>query len=91
MIVLGLDPGSRHFGCGDVEKIGTRLHHRGHGIVNVDIDGSLGDRLVEIEVALVEVVRAYAPTQASVESIFFDKNGQSAAKQGHARGVALLV
>ena len=91
MIVVGLDPGSRHFGWGVVEKIGTRLHHRAHGVVNTDIAAPLGDRLVQIETELVEVVRAYAPTQASVESIFFDKNAQSAAKLGHARGVALLV
>jgi crossover junction endodeoxyribonuclease RuvC len=91
MIVVGLDPGSRHFGWGVVEKIGTRLHHRAHGVVDVDEKATLGERLVEIETALVEVVRIHAPTAASIESIFFDKNVQSAVKLGHARGVAFLV
>lgn len=90
MIVLGLDPGSLHFGWGVVEKVGTRLIHRAHGIVHTGA-GELGERLVIIESALVEVVRAHAPTTASIESIFFDKNAQSAAKLGHARGIGLLV
>jgi len=91
VIVLGLDPGSRHFGWGVVERIGTRLIHRAHGIVHTDVNEALGERLVEIEAALVDVVRVHAPTEASIESIFFDKNAQSAAKLGHARGVGLLV
>jgi crossover junction endodeoxyribonuclease RuvC len=91
MIVLGLDPGSRHFGWGVVEKIGTRLIHRAHGIAHTDVTAPLAERLVTIEAALVEVIREHAPTAASVESIFFDKNAQSAAKLGHARGVGLLV
>jgi crossover junction endodeoxyribonuclease RuvC len=37
------------------------------------------------------VVRDHAPTIASVESLFFAKDPQAAAKLGHARGVALLV
>ena len=32
MSVLGIDPGTRHFGWGVVERNGTRLVHRGHGI-----------------------------------------------------------
>jgi crossover junction endodeoxyribonuclease RuvC len=51
----------------------------------------LGARLVAIERALVDVIAAQAPTHASIEAMFFDKNAQSAAKLGHARGVALLV
>jgi crossover junction endodeoxyribonuclease RuvC len=90
LVVLGLDPGTRNFGWGVVARQGTRLVHRAHGVVRAG-DGPLGDRLVAIEAALVEVVRAHAPTEASIESIFFDKNAQSAAKLGHARGVALLV
>ena len=91
MIVLGLDPGSRHFGWGVVERLGTRLLHRAHGVVHTDVNAPLGDRLVAIEAALVDVVRAHSPAEAAIESIFFDKSAQSAAKLGHARGVGLLV
>ena len=91
MIVIGLDPGTRHFGWGIVEKLGTRFFHRAHGIIHTSAKDALCDRLVTIEAGLVEALAAHHPTAASIESIFFDKNVQSAVKLGHARGVALLV
>jgi crossover junction endodeoxyribonuclease RuvC len=89
--VLGLDPGSRHFGWGIVQRVGTKLVHIAHGVVHPDVDGTFADRLVVIESALVVVVEQYRPTHASVEGLFFAKDAQAAAKLGHARGVALLV
>ena len=90
-VVLGLDPGTRHFGWGVVERRGTRLIHRGHGVVDTDEKAPIALRLVTIERELVEVVRVQAPAVASVEAIFYAKDPQAAAKLGHARGVALLV
>ncbi len=91
MIVIGLDPGTRHFGWGVVERMGTRLVHRAHGIVHTRVDDPIAMRLVAIESALAEVVRDQAPAIASVEVLFFAKDAQAAAKLGHARGVGLLV
>lgn len=91
MIVLGLDPGTRHFGWGVVRKNGTRLAHIAHGVVDVDVNDTLAPRLVAIERALVDVIDAHQPSEVSIESLFFAKDAQAAAKLGHARGVALLV
>jgi crossover junction endodeoxyribonuclease RuvC len=91
VIVLGLDPGTRHFGWGVVERRGTRLIHVAHGIVHSDEKAPIAQRLVGIELALVAVVTEHRPVLASVEAIFFAKDAQAAAKLGHARGVALLV
>ncbi len=90
MITLGLDPGTRRFGWGVVRRNGTRLVHVAHGIITMK-EGPLSERLVEIERALEDVIRAHAPSAASVEGLFFHKDAQAAAKLGHARGVALLV
>jgi crossover junction endodeoxyribonuclease RuvC len=89
-IVLGMDPGTRRFGWGVVARRGTRLVHIAHGVVALG-DGPLALRLAALERALDEVVAAHAPTHASVETIFFHKDPQAAAKLGHARGVALLI
>jgi crossover junction endodeoxyribonuclease RuvC len=89
--VLGLDPGTRHFGWGVVQRQGTRLIHIAHGIAHTDEKSAIASRLVTIERALVEVVREHEPEEASVEALFFAKDPQAAAKLGHARGVALLV
>jgi len=91
MIVLGLDPGTRHFGWGVVERRGTRLMHLGHGVVSPRESDSIAKRLVVIERELVAVVEQHRPAIASVEALFFAKDPQAAAKLGHARGVALLV
>lgn len=91
VVCLGLDPGTRNFGWGVVRKIGTRLVHVAHGIIAVESVGALCDRLVAIEAGLVEVVRVHDPDEASIESLFFAKDAQAAAKLGHARGVAMLV
>jgi crossover junction endodeoxyribonuclease RuvC len=91
LIVLGLDPGTRHFGWGVVAKDGSRLSHVAHGVIDTDTTATIADRLVEIERALIDVVARHAPNAAAVEAIFFAKDAQAAAKLGHARGVALLV
>jgi crossover junction endodeoxyribonuclease RuvC len=91
MIVIGIDPGTRHFGWGVVERRGTRLVACGHGVVHTDDRQPIALRLVTIERELVEVLRTHAPAEASVEALFYAKDAQAAAKLGHARGVALLV
>lgn len=90
-VVLGLDPGTRHFGWGVVEQRGTRVVHVAHGIVHTDEKTPIAQRLVVIERELVKVITCHTPVEASVESLFFAKDAQAAAKLGHARGVALLV
>ena len=95
MIVLGIDPGSRHMGWGVVARDGTRMRHVAHGtieaVVGLSQGASFADRLVVIEEQLVEILRLHRPTCASVEGIFYAKDAQAASKLGHARGVALLV
>jgi crossover junction endodeoxyribonuclease RuvC len=91
-VVLGLDPGTRHFGWGVIRRLGpSRFAHVAHGVLDVEREGDLGERLVAIEERLVAIVAEYQPAQASIESLFFAKDAQAAAKLGHARGVALLV
>jgi len=90
MRVLGIDPGTRHLGWGVISRVGTRVEHVAHGVIDVDLDGSLAERLVEIDTALEVVIKEHAPTVGAVESLFFAKDAQSAAKLGHARGVVLL-
>jgi len=90
-IVIGLDPGTRHFGWGVVERLGTRIVHRAHGVVDVGENATIAARLVVIEQALVHVLEAHSPAAASVEALFYAKDPQAAAKLGHARGVGLLV
>jgi crossover junction endodeoxyribonuclease RuvC len=91
MIVLGVDPGTRHLGWGVVRRDGTRPAHVAHGVIDTDVTASIAVRLCQIERELDQVVATYRPTASAVESLFFAKDATAASKLGHARGVALLV
>jgi crossover junction endodeoxyribonuclease RuvC len=88
--VLGIDPGTRHLGWGIVEQGSGRLTHVAHGVIDTVPDSPLADRLCVIDDALAEVIALHAPQVGAIEGLFFAKDAQSAAKLGHARGVALL-
>jgi crossover junction endodeoxyribonuclease RuvC len=91
VLVLGIDPGTRLLGWGLVSRSAQRLIHAGHGVLKLDAKAPLPERLQQIELGLVEVIDRYRPEAASVESLFFHKDPQAAAKLGHARGVVLLA
>jgi len=90
VLVLGIDPGTRYLGWGLVRRAGTRLEPVGHGVIRAQ-QPQLAERLVSLESELSQVVNRYRPDCGAVESLFFYKDAQAAAKLGHARGVALLV
>lgn len=90
MIIVGIDPGTRHLGWGVIDAVGTRLRHVAHGIVHTRTQDWLGSKLCEIDDALLELLELHRPEEAAVESLFFAKDPQAASKLGHARGVVLL-
>jgi crossover junction endodeoxyribonuclease RuvC len=90
VIALGIDPGTRHLGWGVVTREGNRLLHVAHGVIDLDARQPLAQRLLQIERELGLVIERYRPAVGSVETLFFHKDPQAAAKLGHARGVVLL-
>ncbi len=90
MLVLGIDPGTRHLGWGVVRGEGNRAVHIGHGVIHASEKLSLAARLLTLDHELAQVIERYRPEVGSVESLFFHKDAQAAAKLGHARGVVLL-
>jgi crossover junction endodeoxyribonuclease RuvC len=91
MRVLGIDPGSRLMGYGVVEQRAGRTHHVGHGVIRVDEEAPLEQRLKELFGALGQVLTLYRPQSVAVEGVFTFRNARSALILGHARGVALLA
>lgn len=90
MLALGIDPGTLHLGWGLVSREGSRLRHLAHGVIHLQGARPLSARLLGIADALTELMATHRPEVASVESLFFHKDPQAAAKLGHARGVVLL-
>ncbi len=90
MIVIGIDPGTLHLGWGVLHGEGNRVTHLGHGVIDAPASHSLAERLVLLDHGLNAVLCSFQPVVGSVESLFFHKDPQAAAKLGHARGVVLL-
>ncbi|MCP4922788.1 MAG: crossover junction endodeoxyribonuclease RuvC [bacterium] len=89
--ILGLDPGLRLCGWGVIDVSGSRLIHVSHGVIKPPTAGGLPERLARLEEGLVEVLKGYAPQEATVEETFVNRNPASTLKLGMARGVVLLV
>ena len=91
MRVLGIDPGSRLMGYGVVEERRGRRVHVGHGVIKVDAEAPLHERLMVLHAGLTGVLRQFKPQGVAVEGVFTFRNARSALVLGHARGVALLA
>jgi crossover junction endodeoxyribonuclease RuvC len=91
VIALGVDPGTRHLGWGVISAEGNRISHIAHGVIDAGASLSLARRLALIDAELTRIIARYSPHVGSVETLFFHKDAQAAAKLGHARGVVLLA
>jgi len=91
MRLIGFDPGLRNTGWGVIAVDGNRLVHVGDGVVHTDAKLSLAERLVQLQVGLIDVLARFEPDEAAVEETFVNTNAVSTLKLGQARGIALLV
>lgn len=88
--ILGIDPGSRATGLGIIDASSQQarcVHYQ-----TLRIPGKpFPERLKFIFTEVTEVVKAYAPTEVAVESVFVSRNASSALKLGQARGAAICA
>lgn len=89
--ILGIDPGLRHTGWGVVEKTGSRLSHVAHGVINVDPELPMADRLAGIFHEVSRIVEIYNPHYSGCEETIVNANPRSALKLGQARGAAMTA
>lgn len=88
--ILGIDPGSRVTGFGVVtwDRRGERYVES--GCIRTG-DGSLAERLSIIYQGVASLVARHAPEVVAVESVFLNRNADSALKLGQARGAAITA
>jgi crossover junction endodeoxyribonuclease RuvC len=89
--IIGLDPGLRNTGWGVIESEGTRLIYVADGAVHSDADASLAERLVQIHVQVMAVLREFTPDEAAIEETFVNTDARATLKLGQARGVVMLA
>ncbi len=92
MRILGIDPGTRYFGYGVIERLAPgRVRYIECGVLEPRRAGELAARLAEIARGLGEIIAELEPEVVAVEGVFHGVNARSALQLGHSRGVALAA
>ncbi|MGH3650525.1 MAG: crossover junction endodeoxyribonuclease RuvC, partial [Acidimicrobiia bacterium] len=90
MFVLGIDPGLSTTGYGLVEGSYPPTAHRA-GVIRTDKDISTPKRLAELHRGLTQVIADTKPDAIAIETVFTNRNLQTAMSVGRASGVVLLA
>ena len=90
MILLGIDPGSRYTGWGVIQVLNRKMSCVSAGRITLT-DSEHCKRLVLIYDGISSIVQEFKPSVAAIESVFVQKNVQSALKLGQARGAAMVA
>lgn len=91
MLILGIDPGSRHTGYGLVQAEGDRLRAITHGRLSCPAKQSVPDRLAELTAQLTTLLARWQPEIAVLETPFLGMNTRSLVVLAQARGALLAV
>ena len=91
MIILGIDPGTRHTGFGVIKIEGRMETALDYGAVEMSrrMDHTL--RLARIYETVLKVIDTYHPDVCAVEMPVYGKNAQSMLKLGRAQAAAMLA
>lgn len=91
MLILGIDPGSRHTGYGLIEKRGDRLRAVEHGRFSCAAGTPLPERLHRLSRALEELIDRARPDAVALETPFHGLNSRSLIVLAQARGALLAA
>ncbi len=91
MVILGIDPGSRHTGYGLIEKQGDRLRALEHGRFSCAAQAPLPERLHKLCSDLREVIHRTRPDAVALETPFHGVNSRSLIVLAQARGALLAT
>ncbi len=88
--ILGIDPGSRFTGYGIIDTDGKTSQHVSSGYIKVT-GNSLPEKLGMIFDEITQLINAHKPAQFAIETVFMNRNADSALKLGQARGAAICA
>ena len=94
MIILGIDPGTATTGYGviDYKKKGKKqIVCLDYGIIQTSPKHTDGERLIQLNVDLNEIIKKYKPEMAAVERLFFFKNLKTVMPVSQARGIIIYT
>jgi crossover junction endodeoxyribonuclease RuvC len=90
MFVLGIDPGLTTTGYGLVRGA-QKPAAVAAGVIRTGPDRPIGERLADLHRELTDLIREYQPDAVSLETVFTNRNLNTAISVGRASGVAILA
>lgn len=91
VIILGIDPGLANTGWGVVHADGPRFSCLAYGCIRTSKADHTARRCKAVKDGLASVIARYAPEEAALENIYFNRNVATAMATGQARGAALVA
>ena len=91
MIVLGIDPGTRHTGYGVVAVEGRKETALDYGVLDLPARLDHTERLKRIYAEVERLIARYAPDECAVEMPVYGQNAQSMLKLGRAQAAVMLA
>ncbi len=88
--ILGIDPGSRLTGFGLIDSDGLQHRYIDSGCIRIN-EKELPLRLRVIFEGVQTLIETHRPDQVAIESVFMNRNADSALKLGQARGAAICA
>lgn len=88
--ILGIDPGSRITGFGIIETRGHAAAYVTSGCIRVPA-GAIPSRLRAIFSGITDLIAAHQPDEIAIETVFMNRNVDSALKLGQAQGAAICA
>lgn len=88
--ILGIDPGSRVTGFGIIETRIRNASYIASGCIRVP-DGDIPARLKAIFTEVTGLIATYCPDEIAIETVFMNRNPDSALKLGQAQGAAICA
>jgi crossover junction endodeoxyribonuclease RuvC len=91
MIILGIDPGSRHTGYGVIESAQGKDKIIEYGVLNLEHQSSHPLRLKRIYDRILAVLDRTLPDECAIEMPVYGRNPQSMLKLGRAQAAVMLA
>lgn len=90
MRILGIDPGTARLGYGVIDADDDYVAVA-FGTLETGASDAMADRLLQIHIALANLIGQTDPDVVVIEQLFFSRNVTTAIAVGQARGVAMLA
>ena len=89
--LLGIDPGIADTGYGFITSENNKIIALEYGSIVTDKKYDMSERLVQLEIELIKLIKKHKPQIIGIEQLFFCNNAKTIISVGQARGVIMLT